>query len=236
MTPIFTLIGRAFETYFKKENLIYIVKMVLAQILIGVGIAIPVVIIGFLFAGSMAFLDASDAKMFIGRMLSLGPVVLLFAVGMTIVSSWLNASLLVAVSRIVNKKMIGVGETLSMGWKMVWKYLGVSILSGLIIFVGILFFIIPAIIFGIWFSFALFILIDKNTGVTESLSASKALVSGLFWPVLGRNIVFGFLIMAIYIAVSMIPLVGSLVMTFFTPFHTLLSYLLYEDVKSVKNK
>lgn len=236
MTPVFTLIGNSFETYFKKENLVYIVKILLAQILIGVGFAIPVVVLGFLFAGSMSFLETSDTGTFINRLLSLGPVAVLFIFAATLVSSWLNASVLVAVSNIVNKRIKSVGETLSMGWKFVWKYLGISVLSGLIIFVGFLFFIIPAIVFGVWFSFALFSLVDKNTGVVESLSKSKSLVSGVFWPVLGRNILFGFLMVSIYVALSFIPFVGSLLLTFFTPFHIVLSYLLYEDLKRVKNK
>lgn len=234
MTPVFNLIGTAFEAYFKKENLVYFLKIVLAQILIVLGFVVPIVFIISIFGGFASFFIGSLEESLLPFLAILSPITVLFMVGVAIVSSWLSATVLVAVYQVAHQKLIGVGETLSAGWKLVWKYLGVSIISGMVVFLGLVFFVIPGIVFGIWFSFSLYLMIDKKTSVIDSLEQSKALVSGFFWSVLGRYIVFGILAFAIVLFLSFIPFIGSLLSAFFAPFYTLLGYLLYEDLKKAK--
>jgi uncharacterized membrane protein len=70
-------------------------------------------------------------------------------------------------------------------YSLFWKYLGVSILTGLAVVLGLIFLIIPGLILAIRLSFAPLILIDSKTGPIKSMKESWALTRGHFWSLLG---------------------------------------------------
>lgn len=233
MTPTFSLIGKAFETYFKKENFIYLTKIVLVQLLIGVGSAIPFFILSFVFGG-LSFAGAmADSETNPALLLILAPITVVITLALVLFGVWLAATTTVSVSHVVMNKQIGVGQTLKLAWEKVGKYFLSGLLSALIVLVGGLFFIIPGIIFSIWFSFSSFFVIE-GSGVVESLKKSKALVKGHFWRVVFRYIVFAILSFAVNIVMSFVPVLGTIALVIFTPFYVLLSYLLFEDLKKLR--
>lgn len=239
MTPVFTLIGNAFETYFKKENFIYFLKMVGAQILVGIALGLPFFFVAMFVFGGLAFFTGNGTSAWEAPsptlLAVLAPITVLVLVAFTIVSSWLNVSMIVAVAQVAKKEIIPVGETLALGWKKTWSYLGVTFLTGIVVGLGFLFFVIPGIVLAIWFSLAMYIVVDKNMGVVGSITKSKELVAGLFWPILGRGLVFMLLAISVYIFLGIIPYIGPLFSSFLAPLYILLGYLLYLDVKRVKS-
>ena len=104
-------------------------------------------------------------------------------------------------------------------------------LSGLAVLGGFILFIIPGIIFAIWFCMSQYVFISEGIVGKKVLSRSKQLVSGNWWGVLGRSFIAGLIMMVIF----WVPFIGSIVNSFFTaPFFVIYVYLMYEDLKRLK--
>jgi hypothetical protein len=70
-------------------------------------------------------------------------------------------------------------------------------------------FIIPGIIFAVYWSFALFAVMIRNKSGTFALYYSRSLVKGRWWKVLGYSVSFGLL--------SFLPVIPFLVLWFMMP-------------------
>ncbi|MDO8340964.1 MAG: hypothetical protein Q7T59_03245 [Candidatus Woesebacteria bacterium] len=114
--------------------------------------------------------------------------------------------------------------------KSIWKFFLISLVIGILIFFGSLLLIIPGIIFAVWFSFSIFLILDKNLKIKDSLLKSKALVKGKFFKILGRFLVFIFVILIIETILGSIPYMGSMLTSFLAPLFILPFYLLYKDL------
>ena len=101
------------------------------------------------------------------------------------------------------------------GWKSVfnstsrllWPFIYTSILVGLLIFGGTLLFIIPGIIFTVWFAFAVYaVILDDTRGVT-ALKLSKRLVVGRWWTmallIFAPNIIFVIVSVILRLAIAL---------------------------------
>ncbi len=99
-------------------------------------------------------------------------------------------------------KRMEVNETLRGGAKYFWKYLLFSIVF--FIFLGGLFllFIIPGIIFLVYWLFAPYVLIKENKGIIESLRTSYCLIKGKWWRTFGYSLLFIIIIALISVAFS----------------------------------
>lgn len=126
-------------------------------------------------------------------------------------------------------------EIFKLGYKNIGRFLLIALVIGLIVFIGALLLIIPGIIFGVWFSFTVFLVLDQNMKIKEALKTSKLMVKGKFWKVLGRSLVFGLFTIVISILLTAIPYVGSLVVSFVAPLFMLPFYLLYRDLSAGLN-
>lgn len=103
-----------------------------------------------------------------------------------VIAFGLTAAVIDATARGVQKKAISIRESLSMGAHRLLPFIWVSVLSGLIVVLGLLLFLIPGLIFLVWYRFSQnFVIVDDVRG-TGALAASKRLVSGRFWAVFLR--------------------------------------------------
>lgn len=59
-----------------------------------------------------------------------------------------------------------------------WKFVGASILAGLIVFVGILLLVVPGIIAAILFTFVGYVVIEEKLGPLDALKRSRDLTKG----------------------------------------------------------
>lgn len=66
------------------------------------------------------------------------------------------------------------------------RYLWVGILAGFAVFGGALLFLVPGIYLAVIFSFAPFVVIAERAGGRKAFRRSSQLVSGYWWPVVGR--------------------------------------------------
>lgn len=116
----------------------------------------------------------------------LGILGVLAIVGMTLMGTWISGSVIVSLDQW--KKKIGIKESYALAKPFIFPLLLTSLLSGLIIFGSIFVFIIPAILFTVWFSLAQYsVIIDKKSGLT-ALQTSREYIRGRFWGVIWRMI------------------------------------------------
>jgi hypothetical protein len=159
-------------------------------------------------------------------------VILLFLIVVAIVillSVWMQVAMMYVVKERNNP--MGVKQALSAGWSKISSFVWIGFLSCLAVLGGFILFIIPGIIFSIWFCMSTYVFVAEGVVGTKALSQSKQLVSGNWWGVLGRFFVAGLIMMV----VSWIPFVGSIAnLLFITPFFVIYSYLMYEDLKRLK--
>lgn len=129
-----------------------------------------------------------------------------------------------------------------------WPYLGVSILTAVLILLWSLLLIIPGIIFAVFYSLSIYVFFSENKKGMDAIKRSKQLVSGYFWPVLGR-IAFFFLLAMVFsfiISIPAIPLnsestafavwdgVVQIISLLIAPIYLIFFYIVYKDLARIK--
>lgn len=219
-SPIY-LLKKALEIFFKKENFVFFLKLMLIVFIISFGVGTLVMLSG----GGLVLVGENPSKNLI--------LVLPLIVGglaMIVVSIWMQAVIYESIRKVFSGESLEIKITLKSGWAKTWKFFLVSLALMFVVVLGFLLLVIPGIIFAVWFSFSQFILISEGLGVRASLAKSKKLVKGRFWQVLGRLIVFALTIGLFQIFLSLVPFVGGIASLFFTPLFILPSYLLYKEL------
>lgn len=144
-------------------------------------------------------------------------------------------------------KHITFKEALAYGKKNFWSFLWLNVLLGILILLWMLLLIIPAIIMGIFYSFALWFFVEENAQGMVAIRQSKELVKGYWWPVFGRTlllVVFTWVILAILGTIindksteqRTYSGVSQLVSIFITPFTMAYSHSMYKNLRSIKNQ
>ncbi|MAZ67315.1 hypothetical protein CL652_00920 [bacterium] len=87
-----------------------------------------------------------------------------------------------------------------------WKYLAMTILVLVVVFVGFVLFIIPGIIAGIALAFASYLVIDRNLGPVEALKESMRITHGHRWNlfIFGLSVFFINIFGALFFGVGLI--------------------------------
>ncbi len=156
-----------------------------------------------------------------------------------IIRFWPQVALLYAIKE--REQKIGIKRSLAKSWPKILSYFWISLLVGIITFLGFLLFIIPGIIFTIWFSLATYVLVAEGLTGTKALSRSKQLVSGNWWRVFWRFLVIItvgaiiFLPLIFIEKLANIPDIASTIFLFlFMLFSAIYGFLIYEDLKKLK--
>jgi hypothetical protein len=135
--------------------------------------------------------------------------------------------------------------------------LAITVLVALITLGGFLFFIVPGVIFMVWYAFAIYLVILEKKSGLKVLSESRALSRNRFWPIFGRLVVPGifwaiisYLVMAgIFNILGLIinkvvavagenvslalvsALISDLVATFFAPLYVIAATIVYREAR-----
>ncbi len=72
-----------------------------------------------------------------------------------------------------------------------WKYLGASLLSGLIVAGGFILLILPGVYFAVKLQFVNYFIVDKNMGPIEAIQASWNMTKGNWWNLFLMDILLG---------------------------------------------
>lgn len=188
---------------------------------------------------------------------------LIFSILIAVMSLWLSV-VLVDLSRVYLGKSSAPKKILQASWGMAGRivdFVLISLLQGIVVIVGLLLFVIPGLIFAVWFSFSRYsVIVDGVSPGSAALRASKTLVAGRFWPILwrwvGSYLYFGsfFVLGTVAILAAIGALLGNaqlgfvvtpaplwwsdlivtVISTLFTPLFILIGVILYEDAKRTR--
>lgn len=211
------IIRTSIEIFFQKKNMINFVKIYLPLV--------PFAIFSVWQQTNVKNMDQlNDPK--------LVSLVLIVNLAYLIIYVWIWIAGVMGIRKVIRNEELEIRDIYKKAWEMVWKFSLLSLLIVLINFGGLILLVIPAIIFGIWYSFSKFIFLDRGLGIKESLKASKNLVTGRFWAILGRYIVFGLFTGLFGIVLAMLPFsLGGIITTIFGALFVLPYYLLYLELK-----
>lgn len=87
-----------------------------------------------------------------------------------------------------------LGEYVRIGFKRLPEVLALAFLMSLLVYGGLLFFIIPGILAITWLAYAFFILFDEGVGPIDAMGRSYRLAQGHFWETLGSVLTSGLLV------------------------------------------
>lgn len=169
---------------------------------------------------------------------------ILFFVVAFVSQVWGQTALLYAIKD--NREGIGVMESYRRGWHKILSYWWISLLAGFITLGGFLLLIVPGIIFAVWFSLAVFILIAEDLKGMNALLKSKEYVKGKWGSVFWRFLFIG----GISLILSLIPIIifallkipfgeeisRFVVGLFLTPLVMTYSFLVYSNLKALKGE
>ena len=102
-----------------------------------------------------------------------------------LLSSWSLISLVCASAN----PNLGIKESLKQGWRKLIPYWWILFLQGIIIAGGYLLFIVPGIIFYVWFSLASYVFVAENVRGMDALLKSKEYIKG-YWGNVFLRILF----------------------------------------------
>jgi len=138
-----------------------------------------------------------------------------------VIGIWANIVLIRLVWSSLTHETVDQKNLNENAWRDTVPYLWVSFLVGIIVVLGTLLFIIPGIIFTVWFVLSNLVFVIEGTRGYKALQRSRELIEGRFWPVVWRLAVPNLMILAIVIIIIGIPtwVVGML--TDFTGFNRL---------------
>lgn len=97
-----------------------------------------------------------------------------------------------------------------------WKFIGATVLYGLVVLGGLILLIIPGIYFAIKYMFVPYLVVDKKMGIGEAFNKSKEITFGNKWAILGFivvTIIFSLLgIVVLFVGVFVTSAIGYLSM------------------------
>lgn len=154
---------------------------------------------------------------------------------------WAQVSLIYS---IVDEKL-SIKEAYGKSRTMIWDYVVLSFLVGLVVLGGFVLFIIPGIILSAYLTFSIYALVNEGDKETNALLKSYEYVKGHWWAVFGRILFIALVFMvAIWLIEGFFGLLGlrgsivkawtNVLSLFFAPLATIYYYLIYKNLKSIR--
>lgn len=165
---------------------------------------------------------------------------ILAVVSMIVIGIWISASEIITISHW--EKKLGIKASYAQAKPFIVPLLLTSLVSALIIFGAAFVFVIPAIIFGVWFSFAAYSVVLEKKSKLEALHASREYLRGRFWKVIWLMVAIHLPEMVVSMAIAsgtqnqsggggelsgLFRLISLLVL----PFYQMYTYTLYKHLK-----
>lgn len=154
---------------------------------------------------------------------------------------WLQAALALFIMN--RQKGMAYMEAMSLGKQKMGSYFWVSLLSGILTLLWTLLLIIPGIIYGVYYTFAEYVMLDKGLKGMDAVRMSTSYVKDLWWQVvfsfLGLGLVYFFIyiiewVIGAAVGEELSGIVNMIVSIAFVPYSLIYSVLVYEKLKSLK--
>lgn len=99
---------------------------------------------------------------------------------------WMSLALIIAINKISGHEKIEFNDVVKISVKYYIPVFCASVIIGIINTIGFLFFIIPGLIFGVWFAFSAYEIMFNNKKIIDSLKSSRELSRGRWFEVAWR--------------------------------------------------
>jgi len=227
----FSLANETIQWYKRKWQTL--LKIVIASYAFGFVAALLVAAEIAVIGGISLFSGNLMAGIVAGIMAAIIDIVLFGSIG-----SWFAAATIVVLRD--NRETFGLGQAMRRSKRYAFPLFWVMILAGLAIFWGWIFFIIPGIVFTIWFLFSRYCVVIDNEKGAAAISKSREYVRGYFWKIfllglLGTITIF--IVYGILDAIARLPL-GNLLYIAATvaiaPIPAIYLYLIFDHLKKIK--
>ncbi len=173
----------------------------------------------------------------LGKLFS--PLVGIVAVVASVIS---QIALIVLLARHDDTKL---AATISPTKRLILPFIWIAILSSLVLFGATILLVIPGLIFGIWLSQAMYLMVAENERGLRALAMSWSRTRGYWWAIFGRTLVLCLtMIVAIIVLAIILNLIGNQAMVgfimnaiqflVFTPIAAIYTYQLYREIRTVK--
>jgi hypothetical protein len=200
---------------------------ILAVICISTAVLGTLAVILVLFAGLGGAL-AVHGQTYRGWIMLLIAVSCVLFLCTAILALWCYTTLLA----VVVGSELGVVEAFRRGRRYLWPMAWVlAIFTGLVAG-GMLAGVLPALLFLVWCSFGVYILMEEDRRGMDAVLASREYVRGRWWETFGRLLVIWLLSSLI----GIIPFAGPLLSIFFYPYAMLFTAAVYHDLRSGKGE
>lgn len=143
------------------------------------------------------------------------------------------------------------------GWKEAYKrsrpkinpFFSTGLLSGLAVLGGFILFIIPGVIFALWFSQSPYVVVEEGLSNTSALKRSKYYVQGRWSQIFGKLFYMGAITLLLYIALAIVlailasifglrpentSWISNVFSVIWTPLVTVYGYLLYKYARATR--
>ncbi|MFA7395252.1 MAG: hypothetical protein WCZ69_02420 [Candidatus Paceibacterota bacterium] len=173
----------------------------------------------------------------------LSPVASIISLVAALIMFWAQGALVLL---FLNRESdLSVKSAYKNAWPKYWSLLWISILATFITLGGFGLFVIPGLIFTVWFMFSMIVLMAEGERGIKALVKSREYVRNNFWLVVGRYLVIMILVLLAYIILGIITagltdsniwsvILANLLMLFVIPALVIYQVLLYEDLKAAK--
>lgn len=245
ITAPFDLLKRSFLVY--RMGFWDLLKMLLIPVL-GV---IPFMVVVVLYGGTIyIFRDFTTARIITLAILGI------LAILAFVIMIYVGASAKVGMYKLIQNRLEdkdgsnakSVKEIFNESKTYFWKFIIVSFLVGLFVMLWSFLFIIPGIIFVVYYSFSMWVLICENKESGAVLQRSKELVKNHWWEVAGRFVFLG-LVYVVFIIVLSLPFsfvpkdsiaggiwgsVTNIISFIASPLFLIYNYFIYKDLVAIK--
>ena len=204
------------------------------------------IILGLLAGGGIVLAGVTKANPFAS--LGAGLILLIVAViAFIYIGVWSSVAELFAIKD--HQENIGFQEAFKRARPYINPFFVTSLLAGLAIMGGFILFIVPGIIFMLWFSQSMFVVINENLTNTKALGKSKAYVKGRLWEVFLKYLLIGIIVYGTIAIASLLDagiarsagkslenfsLLSNVFSFALAPLLTIYSYIVYRSLRGEK--
>ncbi|MBW6440723.1 hypothetical protein K0B03_01670 [Patescibacteria group bacterium] len=149
-----------------------------------------------------------------------------------------------------SEENINIKESFKRGRPKAKQALVISLLTGFIVSAGFALFFIPGLIFSIWFTFVLFVVVEEEYKGMAVLFLCREYVRGYWWQVFWRNLYIGAIIIGLEICFiilestflffklpvlgDVVSLANGIIIVIIAPLVIIYQFLLYKNIKAIK--
>jgi hypothetical protein len=129
-------------------------------------------------------------------------ILVLFILALIVGQTWGQLALMYAIKD--NQENIGIIEAYKRSWRKILSFWWISILTAIIIIGGFVLFVVPGVIFFVYFSLATFVLVAEDLKGMNALLKSREYARGVWGPVFWRLIFITLISIIIYFVPTII--------------------------------